>query len=45
MNVDVVIVDVRDAVEDELVTGLVQNMDEIYSREEKQDGVPVKGLL
>ncbi|MES9884622.1 MAG: FKBP-type peptidyl-prolyl cis-trans isomerase [Sedimenticola sp.] len=45
MSVDVVIVDVRDAVEDELATGLVQNMDEIYSRQQKQDGVPVKGLL
>ncbi len=45
LNVDLVIVDVRDAVEDELATGLVQDMDEIYSREQKQDGVPVKGLL
>ena len=33
LNVDLVIVDVRDAVEDELATGVVQEMGDIYARE------------
>ena len=33
LNVDLVIVDVREAVEDELATGVVQEMSDIYARE------------
>lgn len=33
LNVDLVIVDVRDAVEDELATGVVQEMGDIHARE------------
>jgi FKBP-type peptidyl-prolyl cis-trans isomerase SlyD len=46
LNVDLVIVDVREAIEDELVTGVVQEMADIYAREQEEasvQGVPVKG--
>ena len=36
INMDIVIVEVRDAVEEELATGQVQNMDEIYEKEHKK---------
>jgi FKBP-type peptidyl-prolyl cis-trans isomerase SlyD len=36
INMDVVIVEVRDAIEEELLTGEVQNMDEIYEKEHKK---------
>lgn len=46
LNVDLVIIDVREAIEDELVTGVVQEMADIYAREQEEvrvQGVPVKG--
>lgn len=45
LNVDLVIVDIREAVEDELATGLVQEMADIYAREEggRLHGLPVRG--
>ena len=47
LNVDLVIVNVREAIEEELVTGVVQEMADIYAREQEeareQEGVPVKG--
>ncbi len=36
INMDIVIVEVRDAVEEELITGQVQDMDEIYEKEQKK---------
>ncbi|MCW8944788.1 MAG: peptidylprolyl isomerase [Sedimenticola sp.] len=36
INMDIVIVEVRDAVEEELLTGQVQDMDEIYEKEHKK---------
>jgi FKBP-type peptidyl-prolyl cis-trans isomerase SlyD len=36
INMDVIIVEVRDAIEEELLTGQVQNMDEIYEKEHKK---------
>ncbi|MEN8167870.1 MAG: peptidylprolyl isomerase [Pseudomonadota bacterium] len=46
LKVDLVIIDVREALEDELATGVVQEMADIYAREQEQariQGVPVKG--
>ncbi len=46
LHVDLVIVDVRDAVEEELTTGIVQEMADIFAREQegaRVHGIPVKG--
>ncbi len=44
LNVDLVIVDVRDAVEDELATGVVQEMGDIYAREAREAGSKIDGV-
>ncbi len=36
IQMDVVIVEVRDAIEEELASGQVQDMDEIYAKEQKK---------
>ncbi len=48
LNIDLVIIDVREALEDELVTGVVQEVADIYAREQEAVrvvGMPVKGPL
>lgn len=45
IHMDLVIVDVRDALEDELATGLVQTEDELFSREQESNESRVDGLI